>query len=48
MAEVSVPKKCIAGVCVNEGPDFKLQVEEVDILEPGTTTLRSYLLLVFV
>lgn len=47
MAEVSVPKKCIAGVCVNEEPDFKLHVE-VDVLEPGMTTLSSYILLVFV
>lgn len=31
----NIPKKCFAGVTVNEGPDFKLEVQEVDVPEPG-------------
>ncbi|KAH7078276.1 chaperonin 10-like protein [Paraphoma chrysanthemicola] len=30
-----IPKTCKAGVVVNEGPDFKLQVEDVPVPEPG-------------
>jgi len=33
MAEV--PKKCKACVIVNEGPDFHVEVQEVDVPEPG-------------
>lgn len=35
-----IPKKCKAGVVVNEGPDFKLEVEDVPVPEPGT--FRSF------
>ncbi|KAF7196784.1 alcohol dehydrogenase [Pseudocercospora fuligena] len=35
MTTFEVPKKCKAAVVVNEGPDFHLEVEEVDVPEPG-------------
>lgn len=31
----NIPKTCKAGVVVNEGPDFKLEVEDVPVPEPG-------------
>ncbi|KAF2692043.1 GroES-like protein [Lentithecium fluviatile CBS 122367] len=31
----SLPKTCKAGVVINEGPDFKLAVEDVPVPEPG-------------
>lgn len=31
-----IPKKCKAGVVVNEGPDFYVEVQEVDVPEIGT------------
>jgi hypothetical protein len=34
-AEIQIPKKGKAGVVVNEGPDFHIEVQEVDIPEPG-------------
>jgi propanol-preferring alcohol dehydrogenase len=33
-----VPKTCKAGVVVNEGPDFKLEIEDVPVPEPGKRT----------
>jgi hypothetical protein len=30
-----IPKTCKAGVVVNEGPDFKVEVEDVPVPEPG-------------
>lgn len=30
-----IPTHCKAGVVVNEGPDFKVQVETVPVPEPG-------------
>lgn len=30
-----IPKQCKAGVVYNEGPDFELKVEMVDVPEPG-------------
>ena len=30
-----IPKQCKAGVCVNEGPDFRVEVQMVDVPEPG-------------
>lgn len=30
-----IPKLCKAGVVINEGPDFKLAVEDVPVPEPG-------------
>ena len=35
MAEVEIPKQCKAGVVVNEGPHFKVEVQMVDVPEPG-------------
>ena len=34
MATVEIPKKCKAGVVVNEGPDFRVEIQEVDVPEP--------------
>ena len=36
MGESEIPKKCKAGVVVNPGPDFHLEVQDVDVPEPGT------------
>lgn len=33
---VEIPKTCKAGVVVNEGPDFKVEVVDVDVPEPGS------------
>jgi hypothetical protein len=30
-----IPKECLAGVVVNEGPNFELKVEKVPVPEPG-------------
>jgi hypothetical protein len=30
-----IPKTCKAGVVVNEGPDFHLEVQDVDVPVPG-------------
>jgi hypothetical protein len=30
-----IPKKCIAGVVINEGPDFRVEVQEIDVPEPS-------------
>jgi len=35
MTEVEIPKQCKAGVVVNEGPDFRIEVQMVDVPEPG-------------
>lgn len=35
MAEVEIPKQCKAGVVVNEGPDFRVEMQMVDVPEPG-------------
>jgi hypothetical protein len=37
---IEIPKTCKAGVVVNEGPDFKLEVEDVPVPEPGKS--RSF------
>lgn len=52
MADIEVPKKGVAGVCVNEGPDFRVEVQEVDVPEPsqltyGAMELRQLLILKF-
>jgi propanol-preferring alcohol dehydrogenase len=39
MSEVEIPKQCKAGVVVNEGPDFKVEVQMVDVPEPGMSSL---------
>jgi propanol-preferring alcohol dehydrogenase len=38
MAEVEIPKQCKAGVVVNEGPDFSVEVQMVDVPEPGMSS----------
>lgn len=40
MAE-EIPKKCIGGVVVNEGPDFHLEVQEIDVPEPSESFVRA-------
>jgi len=35
MSEPEIPKKCKAGVVVNEGPDFRVEVQMVDVPEPS-------------
>ena len=35
MSQPEIPKKCKAGVVVNPGPDFHLEVQDVDVPEPG-------------
>lgn len=35
MVEFEIPKQCKAGVVVNEGPDFKVEMQMVDVPEPG-------------
>ncbi|SMR43164.1 unnamed protein product [Zymoseptoria tritici ST99CH_3D1] len=42
MAEIEIPKQGLAGVCVNEGPDFRVEVQMVDVPEPkdGELLLR--------
>ena len=30
-----IPKKGKAGVVVNEGPDFRIEVQEIDVPEPS-------------
>lgn len=42
MATEEIPKKGKAGVCVNEGPDFHIEVQDVDVPEPkeGQLLLR--------
>jgi hypothetical protein len=37
-AETQIPKKGKAAVVVNEGPDFHVEVQEVDVPEPGELT----------
>ncbi|KAI7683086.1 hypothetical protein KC322_g13823, partial [Hortaea werneckii] len=34
MTEVEIPKQCKAGVVVNEGPDFRIEVQMVDVPGP--------------
>jgi hypothetical protein len=38
---VEIPKQCKAGVVVNEGPDFKVEVQMVDVPEPGMSSLGA-------
>ena len=35
MAISDIPKQCKAGVVVNEGPDFRVEVQMVDVPSPG-------------
>ena len=35
MAYPEIPKTCKAGVVVNPGPDFHLEVQDVDVPQPG-------------
>jgi hypothetical protein len=32
-----IPKTCKAGVVINDGPDFHVEVQDVDVPEPGTS-----------
>ena len=33
-----IPKECKAGVCVNEGPDFRVEVQMVPVPEIGNVS----------
>ena len=35
MSQPEIPKQCKAGVVVNEGPDFKVEIQMVDVPEPS-------------
>lgn len=35
MTDVEIPKTGKAGVVVNEGPDFHVEVQDVEVPEPG-------------
>ena len=37
----TIPKECKAGVVVNEGPDFHVEVQMVPVPEPGS--IYSYI-----
>lgn len=37
-----IPKECKAGVVVNEGPDFHVEVQMVPVPEPGMSPHRSH------
>jgi hypothetical protein len=37
-----IPKTCKAGVVENEGPDFRLVVEDVPVPEPGEQSLDLF------
>jgi hypothetical protein len=37
-APKEIPKKCKGGVVVNEGPDFRVEVQEIDVPEPGSSS----------
>lgn len=36
-----IPKECKAGVVVNEGPNFHVEVQMVPVPEPGISSLSS-------
>ena len=40
--EIQIPKTCKAGVVVNEGPDFRVEVQDVPVPEPGITSSFYY------
>lgn len=41
MTTFDIPKTCRAGVTVDEGPNFRLEVQDVDVPEPGILTRLS-------
>jgi propanol-preferring alcohol dehydrogenase len=34
-AIIEIPKTCKAGCVVNEGPDFRVEIQDVPVPEPG-------------
>lgn len=38
---IEIPKECKAGVVVNEGPDFRVEIQNVPVPEPGDTPSYS-------
>jgi hypothetical protein len=42
MAE-EIPKKGKAGVVVNEGPDFHIEVQEIDVPEPSESATARFI-----
>lgn len=43
MPEYEIPTHCKAGVVVNEGPDFHVEVQMVPVPEPGNKADHIYL-----
>lgn len=43
MEQPDIPKTCKAGVVVNPGPGFHLEVQDVDVPEPGTSLPTQHL-----
>lgn len=37
-----IPKKSKAAVVVDEGPDFRVEIQEVDVPEPGELRSPAY------
>lgn len=33
--EITIPQKCKAAVVINEGESFTLEIQDVDVPEPG-------------
>ena len=36
-----VPKKGLGGVVVNEGPDFRVEIQELDVPEPSESHMHD-------
>lgn len=41
-AQFDIPTHCKAGVVVNEGPNFHVEVQDVPVPEPGMSNKRSH------
>lgn len=37
-----IPKECIGGVVVDEGPNFRIEVQKVPVPEIGISANRNY------
>lgn len=40
-SQVEIPTHCKAGVVINEGPDFHVEVQTVPVPEPGRTPILT-------
>lgn len=41
MPKFDIPSHCKAGVVVNEGPDFHVEVQQVPVPEPGKLSIET-------